>query len=179
MPRTVLFIGPAPLLRPRGGAAKSFPCRATASLGWRCTVVTVTGPGAGAVTGDVAPAGAGTGPGPAGPRADVVVLVMTSRDDAASLARTLDAWPASRAAARPVILLPITVSASKPVAARLPAIRQLALARGADVIDPVSQHWVTAVTRRTYLAADGVQPTVAGLTSFAQRLAVALTTATV
>ncbi|HEY6797827.1 MAG TPA: hypothetical protein VI248_24390 [Kineosporiaceae bacterium] len=156
--RAVLFIGPAAVLRPRAGAARSFPCRAAASLGWGCSVRTATG--AGAV--------------PAGTRADVVVLVMTTQDDVGGLARTLDGLPASVDRARRVILAPIAVTAPKALAPRLPAIRELAAARGVDLIDPVARHWVTAATRRTYLGADGLQPTAAGLDWFAGKLAGAL-----
>lgn len=154
---TVLFLGASAALHPRGGAAKSFACRAAADLSWRCAVRS----GASAV--------------PASLRADTVVLVMGPRDDAAALGAQLDALPASLGNARTVILTPIVATASKALAARLPAILHLAVTRGADVIDPVAQRWLTAATRSTYLAADGVQPTTAGLKYLADRLANALT----
>jgi hypothetical protein len=156
---TVLFLGDAPALRPRGGVARSFACRAADSLRWRCLVRS-----------RVAPGGV-----PSSLRADVVVLVMSAADDATSLRAQLEALPPTLRDARVVILAPVAVTATKAVAAHLPGVRALAAARGADVIDPVGQHWLTAATRRTDLAADGRQLTAAGHQRLAGLLAGALT----
>jgi len=155
----LLFVGDSPALRPRGGSARSFACQAAVALQRSCVV---------------ASRAAGL---PRSTRAAAVVLVMTAKDDAATVRAALDALPVTLRSARTVVLAPVAVVAAKPVAAAMPAIWTLAAARGVDVVDPAALHWVTAGTRATLLAADGVQPTAAGIVTFADRLSRALAAA--
>lgn len=155
--RAVLFVGRSPELNPRGGTAASFACRAAVVLGWRCQVRTDLSRGL-----------------PGSLTADVVVVTVVPRDDAARVARLLDGLPAGLAGARVVVLEPVVVRTDRATDARLAGIRRLAAARGALVVDPVSGRWLTAQTRRTYLTPDGDRLTAAGHEYVGGRLAAAL-----
>jgi hypothetical protein len=156
--RTVLYLGDTPALRPRGGAQRSFACRAAVSLGLRCAVRSRTQPPAAL----------------ARVRADVVVLVLTSRDDGGAVAAALRRLPASLRTARTVVLAPVAATTTPAAATRLTAVRRAAEARGAEVVDPVAEGWIPAAERRTYLTADGAL-TAAGVTRLTGLLADDLT----
>ena len=157
--RAALFLGDVPALHPSGGASRSFACRAAAGLGWTCAVRSRP---------------VGRARYPASLRADVVVVVLSTQDDARTVATTLDALPAALSGARTVLLAPVAVSLTTAQAARLAAVRVLAVQRGAEVVDPVASHWITAQNRRTYVSGDGALPTAAGIPYLAQLLANAL-----
>jgi hypothetical protein len=161
--RAVLFIGDDQSLRPPGGSQASFACRAASLLQRRCSVARRV-PSAATVAKQWPDAKK---------RPDVVVLVMTAKDDARSLDADLDALPASLRGARTAILAPMT--RVKAVTSRLPGVRALAAARGVELVDPVDLRWVTPATRSTDLGADGVLPTPAGVARLGERLALALT----
>lgn len=158
--RSVLFVGRSAELNPRGGTAKSFACRAAASLDWACTVRE----GASAVV-------------PATATADVVVVALVPADDATRVARVLDRLPAGLAGARLVFLGPIVADADPAAAARLEGVRRLAAGRGAVLVDPRAQGWVTAGTAGRYLSPGGGQLTGAGHVHAGGRLAKALSEA--
>jgi len=157
--RVALFLGDVPALHPSGGTSRSFACRAAAGLGWTCAVRSRP---------------VGQARYPASLRADVVVVVLSTQDDARTVTATLDALPAALRGARTVLLAPVAVSLTTAQAARLAAVRQLAVERGSEVVDPVASHWITAQNRHTYLSGDGTLPTTAGIAYVAQLLAAAL-----
>ena len=157
--RAALFLGDGPALHPSGGTSRSFACRAADGLGWTCAVRSRP---------------VGQARYPASLRADVVVVVLSTQDDARTVAATVDALPAALRGARTVLLAPVAVSLTTAQAARLAAVRRLAAERGAEVVDPVASHWITAQNRWTYLSGDGASPTVAGIAHLAQLLATAL-----
>jgi len=156
----LLVLGDSAALHPRGGDSRSYACRAATTLRLHCAVRSRAG----------APVAPGT-------RADGVLVVLSIRDDATTVAAALDALPASLHGTGTVLLAPVVVAQPAAVARNLAGIRAVASARGAGVVDPAALHWVTAATRHTYLAADGVQPTAAGLEHLAERLATALAAA--
>lgn len=155
--RSVLFVGRSAALNPRGGVTKSFACRAAASLAWSCLVREGASP--------VVPASVTAG---------VVVVALVPSDDAARVGRLLDRLPPSAGGVRTLLLGPIAVTSDTAATQRLKEVRRLAKERGAVVVDPVAEGWVTSRTAATYLAPGGSQLTAAGHAHAAARLAAVL-----
>jgi hypothetical protein len=121
-PRTVLYLGRSPELKPRGGVAKSFPCRAASSLRWACVVRQGPAPVV-----------------PAGLTPDVVVVVLVADDDAQRVAKLLDRLPPGAETAPLVLLAPATSDGR--AARRTADLRQLTASRGGTFVDPVPAGW--------------------------------------
>jgi hypothetical protein len=155
-PTSVLFLGRSRSLRPSGGSAQSFACRAALALRWRCQVWS-------GAPSDV----------PAAVTANLLVVAVGPQDDAAWVASALDGVPSGLATARRVVLGPLLAPATDAARRRLAAIRSLAAARGLTVIDPAAAGWLPSGPNR-YLAADGQQLTLAGQAYLGTRLATAL-----
>lgn len=153
----VLFVGRSATLNPRGGVTKSFACQAAVSLKRSCLVRDGASPSL-----------------PPSVSADAVVVALAPSDDATRVGLLLDRLPRSLAGAPTVIMGPIAVTSDAGAVRRLADVRRLATARGAVVVDPVAQRWVTSRTAATYLAPAGGQLTAAGHRYVAGRLAAVL-----
>ena len=152
--RTVLFLGRSPELKPRGGVARSYPCRAASSLHWTCQVRQ----GAVPVV-------------PPGLTADVVVVVLVADDDAPRVTRVLDRLPPGPGGARLVLLGPPTAEGR--TSRRTAELRRVAASHGATFVDPVAVGWYSDPTGAgPFVRAGQLSP--AGRVRSAQRLAALL-----
>jgi hypothetical protein len=158
-PRVALFIGDWAPLRPHGGAARSFACRAAATRHWQCLVHDATAAQSAWPT-----------------SADVLVIVASSKDDVTQVARWLDLVPVSLRAAPMIILGPVMTPGSVRTARELTALQQLATQHTVAFINPVSQRWLTLATRSRYLSSDGGQLTSDGQALVCARLTADLAT---
>jgi hypothetical protein len=167
---TILFVGEAPALRPRGGAGKSFACKAANALHWRCQLLTrvprndlpTPGPSASSIPGGSS--------GVSGRPTAAYVVVTTAADDTVPEIRTvLDSLPVSVRSATTIVLGPITGTTSARIARLISGERRLAAEHKATFIDPVAEQWITAATRASDL--DGEQLSGTGIPVMAARLA--------
>jgi hypothetical protein len=169
---TVLFVGETGDLRPRGGSAASFACRAAITLRWHCEVQTRTPrtdlPG---LPGRATPA-ASTRAAPSVPGGqppDYLVVTTATDDTTAEIRGVLDRLPRAFRNASIVLVGPITAAGSARIQRLITSERRLAAEHSAAFIDPVAERWIVAATRTRYL--DGEQLSSAGIRVAAVRLA--------
>jgi hypothetical protein len=148
-------VGERAALVPRGGAERSFACRAASTLGWQCDVLArasradAAGPAA-TITPRIAASGAESGA-TRRPQADYVVVTTAVDDSVEEIRGVIEGLTSSVGDARVVVLGPITTGASARIAGLITGERALAGDHDATFIDPVAEQWFAPAGRARYL----------------------------